>query len=297
MIINIPNQVKSDFSGFKSLVDIYAQTKDTMLSTIQFDFSNCSWFEANLCAILGAISHNLTQNLNNVEFINMNLAIKSIFSKNAFLSHFGGDIVLDTYNTTIKYKRYHSNEQTLFKRYLDEELLAKEDFPQMSSHLKKKINESIFEIFENAITHGQSEYVFSCGQYFPRDNPPRIDFTIVDMGVSIKTNVNNYLQADFDGDETIKWAVDENNTTKVGDTPGGLGLKVIRDFLRLNHGKIQIVSAEGFWHQNYKNTILAQNLSNSFPGTVVNIEVNLNDTAYYYSKEEEEKELNEFDIF
>jgi hypothetical protein len=295
MTINIPRSVSTDSNGFKFLVEAYNRTKDVDFSTIIFDFKNCTWFEANLCAVLGAIAHEITQNINNIEFINMNGSIKSIFSKNTFLSHFGGDIVEDVYNTTIRYKRYQANEQTLFKRYLDEELLAKDAFPNMSVHLKKKINQSIFEIFENAITHGSSDYVFSCGQHYPQHNPPRIDFTIVDMGRSIKKNVNAYLKAILDGKKAIEWAVEANNTTKQGNTPGGLGLKLIREFSNLNKGKVHIVSAEGFWQQTDKNTILAQNFINSFPGTIVNIEVNLNDDDYYYSKEE--AELNEHDIF
>ena len=293
MIINIPYKVCSDYEGLNSLIEIFNRVKNVNFDTITFDFQNCKWFEANLCAVLGTICHNITQNINNVEFINFDKKIETVFSKNGFLQHFGGWRLQDYNYTTIKYRRYQSNEQSLFKIYLDEELLTKKDFPRMSVPLKKKIHESIFEIFENSISHGASEYVFSCGQYYPQKSPPRIDFTIVDIGRSIKTNVNEFLKQSLSGVETIKWAVKGNNTTKVGNTPGGLGLKLIREFLELNKGELQIISAEGFWQQNKKNVIFTKNLQNPFPGTIVNLEFNI-DNNYYFTKEDK---LNEQNIF
>lgn len=296
MIIKIPHKISSDYDGFNSLVNIHNRLKDTMFEKVVFDFSNCAWFEANLSAVLGAICNDLVENLNTVGFINLKPATITILEKNEFLKHFGGNVIIDNYKTTIKYRKYQPNEQTLFKEYLDKELLSKEDMPVMSELLQKKINESIFEIFENAVTHGDSENVFSCGQYYPKKNPPRIDFTIVDLGKTIKANVNNFLKKDLSSTETIKWAVDAENTTKTGNTPGGLGLKIIRNFLSINKGEIQIISANGFWQKDKNNRIFAKKLSSYFAGTIVNLEFNLDDRFSYFTREEAQK-LNKEDIF
>lgn len=297
MIIEIPNNIRSDFNGFDWFVNTYHGIKDINFETITFDFQYCRWFEANLCAVLGAICHKATQNLNDIEFINIASSVELVFSKNEFLKHFGGKwVFIDLNKTTIKYRRYQSTEQGLFKKYLDDELLSKEDMPNMTDLLKKKINESIFEIFENAVTHGASEYVFSCGQYYPQKSPPRIDFTIVDLGKGIKSNVNQFLSKSLSGAEAINWAVEKNNTTKRGNTPGGLGLKLIRDFLRVNKGEIQIVSADGFWQQDKKNNIFASDLKRNFSGTIVNLEFNIDKESIYYLTKEA-NELNEKDIF
>ncbi|MCK4663681.1 MAG: hypothetical protein KAT68_12495 [Bacteroidales bacterium] len=296
MQIKIPNRIASDYEGFNNLVKIHNHVKDILFEKVTFDFANCSWFEANLSAILGAICNNLLLNLNTIEFVNLNSSIRAILSKNEFLKHFGGNVENDLHQTTIKYRRYQSNEQTLFKKYLDKELLSKEEMPDMSELLQKKINESIFEIFENAITHGNSKYVFSCGQYYPQKNPPRIDFTIVDLGKTIKANVIEFLQKDLSSTEALEWAVDEKNTTKTGNTPGGLGLKIIRKFLTLNKGEIQIISAKGFWQQNKINCIFAKKMSSNFAGTIVNLEFNIDDRFSYITKEEAQN-LKEEDIF
>jgi hypothetical protein len=297
MVINIPNRVCSDKIGFEWLVRTANELNNISFSTITFDFRFCSWFEANLCAVLGAICHRATQNINNVEFVNLSPSVQSIFSKNEFLKHFGSHwVFFDLNKTTIKYRRYKSNEQSLFKKYLDDELLSMEDMPNMSELLRKKINESIFEIFENAVTHGASEYVFSCGQYYPQKNPPRIDFTIVDLGKGIKSNVNEYLGKSLKGSKTIEWAVEERNTTKKGNTPGGLGLKLIREFLKINKGEIQIVSVDGFWQQDKNNIIFAGDFNKDFAGTIVNLEFNIDKKNIYFFTEEANK-LKEKDIF
>ena len=46
-------------------------------------------------------------------------------------------------------------------------------------------------------------------------------------------------------EEAIEWATRANNTTKRGDVPGGLGLKLLCEFIDLNGGSLQIVSDGG----------------------------------------------------
>ena len=90
----------------------------------------------------------------------------------------------------------------------------------------------------------------------------------------------------------IQWALEENNTTKPieKNIPGGLGFKIICDFARLNNGKVQIVSSDGCW-QLIRGKEEAQSLSLPFPGTIVNLEFNLDDKSFYYLKDEKQEEI------
>jgi len=206
-----------------------------------------------------------------------------------FLSCFGEEKVTDLNRTTISYTEFTLDKGTGFKEYIRENLLRKEDFPKLSTLAEKKINESIFELFENARTHGDCEKIHTCGQYFPRKTPPRIDMTIVDMGQTIKNNVNNYLQKigknELSGSQAIEWALVKGNTTKVVDNPGGLGLDVIFEFIKLNNGKIQIVSSDGYWEFR-RGATQSRLFAGEFPGTIANIEFNLDDRSYYQLKSE-----------
>lgn len=290
MRFKFPNRIESDFDGYNTLMDFYDKIKDLAFGEIILDFSNTVWFEANLIAILGAILSKAQSEINDVKIENLSITIKKLFSRNHFLSHFGGLQIPDYYETTTKYRKFKITEEKLFKDYLDSELLSKKAMPDMSVLLRKKINESIFEIFNNAVIHGHCDNIFSCGQYYPAYK--KLDFTIVDIGNTIKYNVNNYLKNNLSGEGSIKWAIIQGNTTKNGSIPGGLGLSLIREFLKMNSGKIQIISSDGYWEQK-GDVEIGKVFSQTFPGTIVNLEFNIDDKSHYYLS----SEINEKEIF
>ncbi len=278
MKIAVPSKLMSQHSGFAFIAELYDQTKDLGFDNLVLDFKYTYWLEANLCAALGAILSRLQEEFVSVNFINVNPSVELILSKNHFLSNFGSEVLPDTHQTTIKFRKFKVSEEKAFKDYLDRELLSQPDLPSMSPLLKSKINKSIFEIFNNANIHGNCSHVFSCGQYFPQKK--RLAFTIADLGKSIKSNVNSYLNKSLSGSEAIAWAVEEGNTTKTGTIPGGLGLSLIRDFLKLNNGRIQIVSSNGYWEER-KGVIFATEFGNKLKGTIVNLDININDHSSY----------------
>lgn len=278
MKINMPAKLMSQHSGFAFISELYEQTKDLGFEELVLDFKYTYWLEANLCAALGAILSRLQEEFVSVNFTNVNPSVYQILSKNHFLSNFGSEVLPDTHQTTIKFRKFKVSEEKAFKEYLDKELLSQPDLPNMSPLLKSKINKSIFEIFNNANIHGHCSHVFSCGQYFPQKK--RLAFTIADLGKTIKFNVTQYLNKELSGAESIAWAVEEGNTTKTGTIPGGLGLSLIRDFLKLNNGRIQIVSSNGYWEER-KGVIFATEFDNTLIGTIVNLDININDHSSY----------------
>lgn len=285
MKIQIPSNISSTYAGYSALVSLFHKVKDISFSDIVFDFSKNQWFEANLAAVFGAIIYQTEKNTNNITFENLSPRVEEILQKNHFLYHYGWPTKPDKYNTTIMYQKFKLGDDALFKAYVTTQLLARPDFPTTSTLLAKKINESIFELFENARTHGKCEYIFTCGQYYPTKIPARVDFTIVDIGKSIKFNVNQFLKRDMEGYQTIDWAMGYGNTTKTGNISGGLGLDLINRFIKLNNGKIQVVSSDGYWELR-KGITKKLPFNKPFLGTVVNLEFNLDDTNIYQLKEE-----------
>lgn len=265
---------------------------------IELNFENTSWFEANLAAVLGAIISLLNSRGYSVNFSNISHDITGILTRNGFLdssSTYRRNISTDT---IISFQQFTPTQDSAFNVYIRKELLSKKDFPKHSPSLGKCIGESIFEIFENARTHGKCEYIHSCGQYYPQNIPARLDMTIVDVGNTILNNVNNYfltksLQQNLKAHEAIEWAIQEGNTTKT-DRTGGLGLSILREFVKLNKGVLQFVSANGFWQ--YRNGhVYKREIPNAFPGTIVNVEFNFNDNSRYSLKNEPNISLD--DIF
>jgi len=149
----------------------------------------------------------------------------------------------------------------------------------MTPGLRKKFQENIFEIFSNAVIHSQTKMgIYSCGQFFPRRH--RLDFSIADLGIGIRGVLKQKAGLDYPAEQAIEWAMTGNNTTKTGSVPGGLGLKLLREFITLNRGRIQIVSDKGYWELK-GDQVAFNNFMHPFPGTVVTIEINTADKKSY----------------
>jgi len=120
--------------------------------------------------------------------------------------------------------------------------------------------------------------IHACGQLFPKKD--RLEFSISDLGIGIRMSILQMGDIDFTAAKAIQWAIAGRNTTRRGATPGGSGLKILREFVKKNNGRIQIVSDKGYWELNRGEERL-KTLEHPFPGTVVNLEFNTADPKSY----------------
>lgn len=278
MIVKLPF-IKHDKAGFEALINVWEQTKGCFAEDIDIDLSPTYWFDADMCAAFGAILYHLGDALNSIRLVNIRPQVKTILSKNGFLSHYGHERVPDNYGTTITYQRFEAKDDRFFAGYVEDEFMHRSELPKMSDKLLKKFHMNVLEIFGNSVLHSETPLgIFSCGQFFPAGNS--LDFSIVDLGIGICENVRKNTGLNRTPEEAIQWATRENNTTKRGGIPGGLGLKLLQEFIDLNGGSIQIVSDAGYWQRKDRHTITAR-LPQPFPGTVVTIEINTADKQSY----------------
>lgn len=283
--------IRSDFTGFARLAALAARTETCFLETVQIDMSLVSFCAANMCSPLGAVLHRISRRPNTIEITGLRPQVESILAKNGFLRNYGYAVRPDTYGTTIEYVSLEPGDDRFFGTYIERYLIGK-DIPEMSTALAKKFRESIFEIFSNAAIHSRTKMgIFSCGQSFPKAH--RLDFCITDLGIGFRRNILEQTGQDFEAQDAIAWAVEGSNTTKRGKIPGGLGLKLLREFIHLNKGKIQIVSDAGYWEQSQDGSVRKTRLGQRFPGTAVNIEINTADSSSYCL----ESEIQPSDVF
>jgi hypothetical protein len=283
----IPGRIASDQDGFEFLCHISYASSSARSQEIIFDFSGNDYFQENLCSPFGAFLERLKTKGNTILFDQLPLHIETEFQRIGFY-----DVVFPELATSdrgegvLRLQKFALTDVGSFQDYINERLLSYQGFPTLSALLKKKINTSILEIFNNCYTHGRCDFVYTCGEFYPEESILR--FGISDMGATIRANVNAYLKksgSSIPGKDAIEWAVEPGNTTKEGAIPGGLGLSMIRDFLRLNEGSIQIISSNGYW-QEKKGIIFANTLKDRFLGTIVNLEFNLNDNSSYMLRSE-----------
>lgn len=273
MKLTLPS-IEHNKGGFEALAILYAQAQNCIFEDIEIDMHKTKWFDADMCAAFGAVLHSLSDKL-----INITPSIEAILSKNRFLTHYGHSKITDSWGTTISYRHFDVKDGRAFAEYLANEFINRPEVPDMSNILKKKFQESIYEIFNNSVTHSRTSLgIFSCGQFFPNRN--RLDFSVTDLGIGIRQKIQEVTGVELTPEKAIVWATTDRNTTKRGSEPGGLGLKLLSEFIDKNDGSMQIVSGCGYWKREKCKVNTAQ-LAQPFPGTIVNLEINTTDLGLY----------------
>lgn len=272
--------IKNNFASFQQLISIYDDTKDLFFDNIEVVLNH--WFAANMSAALGGILDRVAAEFNEISIICPNPDIERILLKNDFLSYYGHERIEDTHHTTIRFQKLKPTDGKFFNSYIVNELLARSELPKMSDAVKDKMAETIYEIFVNAQIHSNTDYIYTCGQFFPKDN--KIEFTIVDMGIGFKEKVNQRFDSNLSSVQAIRWAVQDRNTTKES-VPGGIGLALLKEFVSKNNGKMQIVSDDGFYEIGRSNEQTGI-FNGRFPGTIVNLQFRTDDISSYSLREE-----------
>lgn len=284
------SNIHNDLDGYNKLTRFYAEHKSDIFENIEIELT--TWMDANLSAVLGAILDKIKNDgLNDILFINIQNNIQTILQKNGFLSFYGYEKIDDTFHTTVEYKKLKPTDSRYFNQYLEDELLNKSGFPNMSSAVHERISESIQEMFVNAQIHSETEFIYTCGQFHPARY--ELNFTIVDSGIGFAKRIEKNLGIPINSGDAIKWAMADGNTTKQG-VSGGLGLALLKEFITLNKGKIQIISGNAFY-EFFGNTEKIQKLNNPFDGSVISMTFKTNDDHTYRLASELQEDVN--DIF
>jgi hypothetical protein len=251
-------------------------------SHIYISFLRVYWFEANLVAVLSSIIEDFGEKGNKIEIIEYhNFFMKNdILIRNGFADKFnlersffkGGNSP-----THVPFRIYNSDDTDEHKKYVKNEIINSPHFPEDLVNLSAEITTNIYEIFVNAQTHGNCKNIHVCGQFFPKNEI--LNITIVDSGTTIKKNVQEFLEnKNMSACECIDWTTIHKNTTKKkdGKIPGGIGLSQLLNHLSNNDGMLQIISSNGMWQQDKKNSIPKKlDMKTEFNGTIVNIKFNL----------------------
>jgi len=273
-------EIRTSLEGYEQISSLYADYKESDVDEVEIDFSHCGWFDANMCAALRVLLVRMEAEGTKIKMVGLpsNSLLTSILCKNRFLAAYGYPSKPDYNGTIIPHQQFEPTGAKEFHVYLNTYWKGK-GIPPMSKALTRRFKESIHELFENAASHSDTRHgIFATGQYFPKKG--RLDFMLADAGIGIRRKIKRELGKTMPSSNAIVWALAEGNTTRKGGVPGGLGLKLIREFITQNDGRLQIVSDRGYWEFEEGEEFSGQ-MENSFPGTVINIEINTNDTSSY----------------
>lgn len=273
--IAIPASViRSDTAGFARLGRLSEDLAPFKQTKIKIDLARVSWLDAHLAAPLLIVLRRGEVHGNTFAFINAQPDVALTLRKNRFFKR----EATDTYKTTMPTTEFSLTEGVKFSHYAKEHLNRKE-VPEMTKALRGKFHEGVDELFANSALHSKAAIgVVVCGQFYPRNK--RLDFALADGGRSIAGSLRDSKIGPYPDDQAIAWAMEPGNTTRQGDIPGGLGLKILREFIQLNEGKLIVVSRAGFWCQKGTKVVKSM-LPYPFPGTAVILEINTADKNKY----------------
>ena len=259
-----------NLEGFRSLAHLASATEELVESSLELSFASLPAFDAQMAAPLGAILARIADRNNSISIVDVPWGPLENLSQNGFLTAFGFGMPAIISGTTLPYTRIATSDGSQFYDYLDTHLLGK-GLPEMTSEFSLLLKQSLGEVFVNTETHSDSQLgVFVCGQFHPVQQ--RLHVSIADAGITIPERVKRRFAASLQPISALRWALAKGNTTKE-DTPGGLGLKQLQEFVFRNEGAVQIASGKACLHF-AAGTAQFNEFEHPFPGTVVAIEVN-----------------------
>lgn len=284
--IQIPT-LGDKLTDFKKLFSI---VNDVKLSPgdIVFDFSHCNALRPNAVAFLGGIARLAQSQVKKVEFdwasLN-NKSLNAILCQNDFARIFGKQSRLPL-DEAIPYREDKTMNMNPIMDYLTNLWLGR-GWVHVSMEVRDAIVGKMWEIYNNAFEHsGSGIGVFSCGEHITDD----LILTVVDFGDGIPQKVRNFLSRDPRTDTLssisfFKWAFQRGHSTCMEGVARGLGLDLLKEFVQVNHGKLEIYSNDVYVIID-KNGMKYKNLDVSFEGTVVHITLRCDENLYYQFKHE-----------
>lgn len=286
-VIQIP-RINDEKADFVMLFSIWSRAND-YFEDIRFDFSTCTFLRPNAVAFLGGLARLIESRLGKVTFdwntLN-NSWVRTTIRQNGFASAFG-DVSAPWNGTSIPYREDREFHPDEVADYLAENWLRKGWVnSHVSEALKNAIVERVLELYVNAFEHSESQIgVFSCGQYFRQLN--ELHLSLVDFGMGIPANVRGYLKKvrpdlpaeKLKAGDCLNWAFQRMTTTRPGSTSRGVGLDLLKSFVRVNRGTMEVFSNDGF-AQFTADREIYDSFSPTFEGTVFHIKL-ICDENYY----------------
>ncbi|MGO9531076.1 MAG: ATP-binding protein [Syntrophobacteraceae bacterium] len=291
-VVQIP-RINDGQGDFATLFNIWSQVND-YFEDVRFDFSGCGFLRPNAVAFLGGLARLIESRLGSVVFDWSTLhdnAVMTNLCQNGFAETFGYP-VSGWGGHSIPYREDGVVDMNSIMDYLTYSWIGK-GWVHVSNRLRDAIAGTMWEIYSNAFEHSESDIgVFSCGQHFRYHN--ELILSVVDFGQGIPAKVRTFLRqhapedlvSKLTGAQCLKWAFGRGNSTCRGDVARGLGLDLLKEFIRLNQGKLEVYSNEGYAIID-KDGERYQKMPISFEGTVVQITLRCDENLYKFKDEVE----------
>ncbi len=282
MNVSVPT-INDGPADFDALFGLWSQVNGDGLD-VTFDFSRCKFLRQNAVAFLGGLFR-LIQNRSGtvrLDWNNMREAVRANLEQNGFRAAFspGAGPWL---GNSIPFRQDPVADNAGLMTYLKAHWLGR-GWVNVSEQLRDAIVGRVWEVYTNAFEHGESPIgVFSCGQHYPKLHCLKL--SVVDFGVGIPSNVRRFGgDAALPANQAMAWAFRPYTTTKPNGMGRGMGLDLLKNFIRANKGCLEVFSHDGHAIINTEGEDYRTRPA-SFEGTLINLSLVCDDSYYCLASE------------
>jgi len=288
IILEVPTIYDSLFH-FDRLFGLWSQVNDDFLD-VRLRFSRCTFLKQNAVSFLGGLARLIEHRggTASFEWDTLNDRIRTNLAQQGFLAEFGCPGGPWTGNS-IPYREDRTLNKNDLLDYLKSKWLGR-GWVNVSVGLRDAIVGHVWEIYVNAFEHANSAVgIFSCGQHYP--NKGLLDLTVTDFGVGIPSNVRWFARnPELPAGRAIQWAFQPGTTTKPNGMGRGMGLDLLKEFVRVNNGRLEVFSHDAYARIG-ENEERYEIRDKPFEGTLLNISLRCDDTYYCLQSEVEDTPL------
>lgn len=276
--------INDGLTDFDQLFRLWAQVGGEGVA-IHFDLSRCYFLSQSAIAFLGGLIRLIMERGGSVT-IDWDEEKKVVqhLKRNGFSGAFGLGLPEARPDDGAYFREYPTQDTAGIVDYLSNRWL-RPHWVHVSEKLHNAVVGKVWEVFANAFEHGESAIGVFVSSQFHR-NLSSLKLTVVDFGVGIPFKVRGFLgKPQMPADSALAWAFEPGTTTQTSKKAGrGVGLDLLKDFVKVNQGKLEIFSDNGY--ALVDSTGDSYTLRGSrFEGTLVNITLTCDENLYCLSTE------------
>lgn len=274
--ISFPDKMKYDFNFLRAIFNITKRVLDSNSNTVYAIGSNNTQCDS-ICV---AVSRNILGFFAKTKIVKLNPELVTLIGTNIHSlsgSEFS-DIDLERVVADHRVKLYTFNNNNDVEKVVSElaGILIDSSLTINTNEVREFLSTTIGEIFSNSFVHSKQDEVFFMYDVLYEDNNFYLCVNIIDYGVTIIDNIQNFFNNNNIKDKTsrdcIDWAIREGNTTRKGS--GGYGLPTLINYIKEVNGTLYIFSGDAYFR--YENNITIINSDDIYlPGTSVSFSVKL----------------------
>lgn len=215
------------------------------------DFAGCSFLSAEAAALIASIFLERTRRGHDthLDIGGADLDVRRYLQQIGLLKLCGVEAKGGSAGSSLPLRLMNRLDKEQVLSYVDQEIMDRDEMPAMTVPLKKEIRRAFFEVIGNIFYHSGSPVgAIVCGQIYPKINEVQIIF--LDRGVGVARKVRSCVEAIGDDVKAIEWALQQGTSTlSTGTLSRGLGLYLLREFVRVNGGQFRMYANSAFFEE------------------------------------------------